>query len=225
MPETYNPENAAKLKHLASLASKTSTALAALDGKKFQKVTLSPNGLAILFWTSDDTSGTPAYTIDLPEEIFLDQLQTGFVQNFAWSNTTYPGSTNPNLDGKPVFVLAVKGDKETNPYLSYSFVNLETLIDTYTPANAGINIAGYSIGVQLSATQGNLLSIAQDGLLVGHDDSKVDKDINAVQGNFAIFGTSGAVVDSGIAFATDAEVAAMLETYFPSGGSSQGGGE
>ena len=225
MPETYNPETAAKLKHLASLASKTSTALAALDGKKFQKVTLSPNGLAILFWTSDDTSGTPAYTIDLPEEIFLDQLQTGFVQNFAFSTTTYPGATNPNLDGKPVFVLAVKGDKETNPYLSYSFVNLETLIDTYTPANAGINIAGYSIGVQLSATQGNLLSIAQDGLLVGHDDSKVDKDINAVQGNFAIFGTSGAVVDSGIAFATDAEVAAMLETYFPSGGSSQGGGE
>ena len=48
---------------------------------------------------------------DFPEKLFLDQAGTTVVENFAWSAATYPGSTNPNLDGKTVLVLAVKGDK------------------------------------------------------------------------------------------------------------------
>ena len=226
MADNYNVNDMVTLSGLKSLAQRTKSELDTLDGKidtAFKSLSVSGN--TVSFFGSTDATGTALATFDFPEEIFLDQAGTTLVENFAWSLATYPDSTNPNLEGKTVLVLAVKGDKETNPTVKYSFVNLQKLIDTYTPANAGINIAGYSIGVQLSATQGNLLSIAQDGLLVGHDDSKVDKDINAVSGNFAIFGTSGAVVDSGIAFATDAEVAAMLETYFPSGGSSQGGGE
>ena len=60
---------------------------------------------------------------------FLDLTKTEFVENFTWSNTTYPGSTNPNLNGKPVLVLALKDEDEN---VAYSFINLEDLIDVYT---------------------------------------------------------------------------------------------
>lgn len=189
-----------------------------VDAKKFQKITAS--GGTINFWTSDDTTGTPAYTVDFPEEIFLDQTRTTFVQSFAWSAATYPDSTNPNLEGKPVLVLAVSGDKEVNPTLAYSFINVEHLVDTYTAGDATITIAGNSVAVQVSSTQGNLLSVANDGLLVSSDNSKVDKVTNAVSGNFATWGASGALTDSGFAVASDSDITALINQYFPSGGSS-----
>ena len=224
MADTYNPENSAKLKHLASLAAKTSTALAALDSKYTGAFrSLSVVGNRVSFFTTNDTSGTAAFYFDYPEEVFLDQSVTSLVDNFAWSAATYPGSINPNLDGKTVLVLGVKGDKETNPTVKYSFVSLEKLIDIYTAGDNSINIDGYTVTVKISATAGNLLELKADGLYVGSDDSKLDKVTGAVQGNIAIFGASGAVVDSGVSFATDAEVDAMLEIYFPSGGSSNAG--
>ena len=45
---------------------------------------------------------------NLPSEQFLDLTKTTYVDSFTWSSTTYPNSTNPNLDGKPVLVLALK---------------------------------------------------------------------------------------------------------------------
>ena len=69
----------------------------------------------------------------LPVEMFLDQAKTRFVQSFAFTQETYPGGTDPNLNGKPVLVLALKGidhnnnDAETT---TYSFLNMETLVDT-----------------------------------------------------------------------------------------------
>lgn len=70
-----------------------------------------------------DKSDTAPIEIDLPEEMFLDQAKTTLVGSFTWSETEYPGSTNPNLDGKPVMVLAVKGDTD----VTYSFVSFESL--------------------------------------------------------------------------------------------------
>ena len=257
MADTYNPENAAKLKHLASLAAKTSTALAALDTKYTGAFrSLSVVGNSVKFFTSTDASGTAVATFDWPEEVFLDQSVTTLVDNFAWSAATYPNSTNPNLDGKTVLVLGVKGDKETNPTVKYSFVSLEKLIDIYTAGDGSININGYSVTVKISQAAGNLLELKADGLFVGSDDSKLDKvtgaglsniaifgasgaivdsgtplaelDVagkmdkvtNAVLGNIATFGSGGVAVDSGVTFATDTEVANMLEVYFPSGGTS-----
>lgn len=209
--------NLTTVSQLKTSLQRVKTVIDALDAKKFQKVTVSENGLQMQFWTSDDTTGTPAYTVDFPEEIFLDQVRTKFVQKFAWSAATYPGSTNPNLDGKPVFVLAVKGDKETDPTLTFSFVNLEGLISTYTAKNAGISIAGTSIGVNLSANAGNILSIADDGLL---GELKVD---GAVKDNFATFGLSGAIVDSGFTVASDSAINTMLDSIFGTGGNSSAG--
>ena len=90
-----------------------------------------------------------------------------------------------------------RGDKETNPTVKYSFVNLQKLIDVYTAGDNSITIDGYSVSVKISQTAGNLLSIANDGLFVGSDPTKIDKVTNAVAGNFATWGLSGALVDSG----------------------------
>lgn len=207
-------DNLVKVSQLQTSLTRVKTVIDELDGRKLQNVTVTGN--TISFWTSDDTTGTATATVDFPEEIFLDQLQTKFVQNFAFSAATYPGATNPNLDGKPVFVLAVKGDKETNPTLTFSFVNLEGLIKTYTAGNAAINIAGTSIAVSLSANAGNILSIANDGLL---GEMKV---AGAVQGNIATFGASGAVIDSGFTVADDNTINTMLNSVFGTVGGGNG---
>lgn len=88
---------------------------------------------------------------NLPEEQFLDLAKTEFVENFTWSNTTYPGSTNPNLNGKPVLVLALK-DEDGN--VAYSFINLEDLIDVYT-------------GTSPITVSGNTISHANSGVTAG----------------------------------------------------------
>lgn len=79
----------------------------------------------IKLYRTEDKSDTPD-EISLPEERFLDQAKTTLVESFAWSDADYPGSDDPNLDGKPVMVLAVKGDTT----VTYSFVNLEKLMST-----------------------------------------------------------------------------------------------
>ena len=53
----------------------------------------------------------------------------------------------PNLNGRTVFVLAVKGDKTTNPTIKYSFVSMEKLVDIYTAADTSITINGYKVSV------------------------------------------------------------------------------
>ena len=51
----------------------------------------------------------------------IDVSNTSYVSSFLWSEETYPGSTNPSLDGKPVLVLAVKNKEE----VQYNFVVFE----------------------------------------------------------------------------------------------------
>lgn len=246
-------DNLVKLGQLQTALTRVKSELDNLDGKSFSSVDVS--GGKINFYATNDHTGTALESIDLPEEIFLDQTQTTFVQSFAFNSATYPGATNPNLEGKPVLVLAVKGDKSTNPTLTYSFINLETLVDTYTAANAGISIAGYSIGVKLSTPATNILSIANDGLLaelklgtatqdhfavfgaggyiadggfsLADVDArgKVDKVTNATQGNIVTFGASGAVVDSGVTFASDTDINNILTNIFGASSTGTGSGE
>lgn len=113
---------------------------------------------------------------NLPEEQFLDLTKTEFVENFTWSNTTYPGSTNPNLDGKPVLVLALK-DEDGN--VAYSFVNLEDLIDVYTgtsPINVSGNIINHEGSGIASGTygQGAIVGTLEFGTTVNFVQMKVN---------------------------------------------------
>ena len=162
---------------------------------------------------------------DLPKELFLDQTKTVFVPSFAFSAATYPGATNPNLENKPVMVLAVKGVDNADPSdttkqtISYSFLDMSKLVDTYT-AKAGdsakiLNIAGYEIEVKIDGDAGNHISVTNNGLMVDVSD-KADKDTDAVAGNIAVFDANGNPVDSGRRFATDAEVTEMIEDLWPS---------
>ena len=211
---TYETTNLVKLGALQALAQRTKTELTALD-TKFSSAfrSMSVSGNTVSFFTSTDASGTAAASFNFPEEIFLDQVRKVFVQNFAWSNATYPGSTDPNLDGKPVFVLAVKGDATTNPTLTYSFINVEYLVDTYTAADNSININGYNVNVKISAAANNAITLESDGLHVDIS-GKTDKVANATNGNFAGLDANGNLTDSGVAIASDADVTAMITDVF-----------
>lgn len=196
-----NQNDVARVKHVLSLANHIKTELDLTI--RYMSV---DNG-TVSFFTTKDGSGTPAFSFDFPTEFFLSQVGTGIVPNFAWSALTYPNSTNPNLDGKTVFVFAVKGDD--NPAtVHYSFADVSDLIDVYAPADQSISIVGNSIAVNISGASGNLLSLVNDGLFAS---SKVD---GAVEGNIAIFGASGAIVDSGYTFVSDADFNAALSSIF-----------
>ncbi|MBR1646169.1 MAG: hypothetical protein IJ685_05250 [Selenomonadaceae bacterium] len=181
----FDTNNLVKLGALQALAQRTKTELDALDTKISASFrSLSVSGNTVSFFNSTDATGTALATFDFPEEIFLDQLQTKFVPNFTFNAETYPGATDPNLDGKPVFVLAVKGDATTNPTLTYSFVNLEKLVDTYTAADNSININGYNVNVKISAAANNAITLESDGLHVDIS-GKADRVANATGGNTA----------------------------------------
>ena len=141
---------------LASIA-----ATNAANAVAFRSATFANN--IISFFTNPNGTGEAAATLDLPGEMFLDQAKTRFVDSFAFDTTTYEGATNPNLEGKPVFVLAVKGDGAT---VNYSFVDMSALVDTYSAADNSVTVNGFKIGVNISATAGNALTLTPNGLFV-----------------------------------------------------------
>lgn len=139
--------------------------------------------------TVDDTAD---FTINLPEEQFLDQTKTTFVNEFAWSEELYPNSTNPNLDTEPVLVLAVKGDSD----VAYSFISMNKLVKIYKASTVAstvtlaIDDATNTISgeVNISADEGNLLEVGTDGGLyakatdiTGKADKLTDTDVKENQ--------------------------------------------
>lgn len=172
---------AAEVTDLGALATKDKVAEADLDtalGNKIDEIAtaggealkgVKSDGNTIQFYTDQAMEGSATFTIDLPEEYFLDQTKTVFVEAFTWSAETYPGSTNPELDGKPVLVLAVKSQDGSE--VTYSFINLEKMIDVYTGGQtqtATIAVSGNEITatVRVSATAGNQIVTNEDGLFV-----------------------------------------------------------
>ena len=169
---------------------------------------LEVNGNTVNFFTSADKTGTAAFSVDFPSELFLDQTKTAFVPSFAFSTATYPGATDPKLDGKPVMVLAVKGENPTS--CTYSFLSMADLVDTYKAKATGkdksttVTIAGYEVDVKvnISTASGNILTLKDDGLYVPTPaevdiSGKADKVAGAVTGNFAALDGEGNPTDSG----------------------------
>ena len=175
----------------------------------------------------------------LPTEMFLDQAKTAFVSNFTFSSATYAGATDPNLNGKPVLVLAVKGIDHTNNNAvttTYSFLDVSTLVDTYT-VKAGnstkvLFIAGYEIEFKVSADTRNAVEVLNDGIAVRVSTTtnnaltkdanglyvnitgKADKVANATAGHVAGLDANGNPTDTGIVAAnvlTTADVATDTE--------------
>ena len=205
-----NINNLVKVGQLQTALTRVNTEL----GLTVRSMTVSGN--TVSFYGSKNGSGTALFSFDFPEELYLQQTGTEIVSNFAWSNATYPGSTNPNLDGKTVLVLAVKGDKQTGATVKYSFVDMANVIKAISAGDNSINVNGYVIKVNISAVTGNLLELKSDGLFVGSDDTKADKVANATAGNIATLDANGNLVDSGVTFAADADITTMLNSIFGS---------
>lgn len=138
------------------------------------------------FYTTTDMSSDPVKTIVLPEEYFLDQTKTTLVNEFVWSADAYPNSTDPNLEGKPVFVLAVKGDTSVN----YSFVSMEGLFNGYeggSTSSADVEVSAdnkITATVKISAEIGNIAVVKNDGIYVPESglEYATKEDINALFG-------------------------------------------
>ena len=156
----------------------------------------------------------------LPAEMFLNHTKSSFVPNFTWSAATYPGSTDPSLNGKPVMVFAIDSvDNVTKAVTTaYSFMDMSSLVDTYTTktgaTSQAMTIAGYEIELHFDPATDNHLSVTANGLMVDVSD-KADKVANATAGNIVTLDANGNIVDSGRTFATDAEFAEMIANVFP----------
>lgn len=108
--------------------------------------------------------------IDLPVDMVVDQIKTKFSQKFKFDSTTYPDTENPNLDGKPVLVLAIKTSATAD---TFSFLNMESLVDVYTggTTKSAIISVDPETGVitnvvRISAETGNKIVQKNDGLFV-----------------------------------------------------------
>lgn len=102
------------------------------------------------FYTSTDKSGTAAFSVDFPSELFLDQTKTTFVAKFKFDAATYPGATDPKLDGEGN--LTDSGKKPAD------FVAAEAGKRLMTDAE-GEKLAGVSEGATktaASSTNGNV---------------------------------------------------------------------
>lgn len=230
--EATKLQNLARLGHLQALATKTETELAKLrtiGGNAIKSVSVSGN--TISFFRSLEAGATADFTVDFPTEMFLDQAQTQFVNNFTFNAATYPGATDPNLNGKPVLVLAVKttdSQKTTQSAINYSFLDVSTLVDTYSPASGetAISVSGYELTINVSNTANNALTKDAGGLFVDIS-GKADKVSSATNGDLASLDASGNLVDSGIAaanvlttanIAPDADVTEMMNDIWPAAG-------
>ena len=213
-----------KLQALDTLAQKADAKITAVETKannafKGAKIV---NGNTIAFYKSTDTTGTADLTLDLPAEMVLDSAKTSFVSNFNFANGNYTGATDPNLDGKAVLVLAIKTTDKAVEGVSYSFVDVDYLVDTYSAADNSITINGYTIAVKISAAANNAITLQNDGLHVDIS-GKQDRDTDAVADNIAKFDANGNAVDAGIAaadvlttdnIAADSDVVTALSSYF-----------
>ena len=212
----YQTTDLVTVGQVKSLATRIALRLTALESATAIRAVVVANN-QLKFYTvapSEITAQTvPVTTYDVPEEMYLKQTGTTIVENFAWSAATYPGSTNPNLDGKTVLVLAAIGDDADNPTTVYSFVNMSGIIDDFIPKDtlaSANNLAKWTATGTISDT-----GIAAAGVLTTISGSTTD--------NVMTFGSDGKVTDSGHAIATDAEFADMLDEVLPT--VTSGGGE
>ena len=183
---------------------------------------ISVSGNTVSFWKDAEHAGTADFTVDFPKELFLDAARTTFSSNFTFSAASYPGATNPSLDGKPVLVLAVRGTTDVesgtaSDTVTYSFLNMEDLVDVYTIKTGDsakiLSIANNEIEVHISAAANNAIEVKADGLHVDIS-GKADKVSNATAGNIAALDANGNITDSGISVATTAQVTEMLNEIY-----------
>lgn len=198
---TIDKSKLVKLNALESLASVTSAAINEVKDLADDSIkNVAVTGNTVKFYTdkTPEQGAAPAYTVDFPSEMVLDQATTTFVDNFTFTTATYVGATNPNLDGKPVLVLGVKTtDAQGTETINYSFLNMYKLVDIYTVKTGDsakvLAIDGYEVEFKKSATAGNIITIENDGIFA------TNRVAGATENNVVTFDANGALKDSSIA--------------------------
>lgn len=182
-----NTDKVVKLEQLTTYDNLIKQLISTESGKAIKAVGFSSDGLKMLCYKTADKTDTPV-EVNIPAELlkdwFFDVTKSGIVENFTWSDTAYPDTINPNLDGKPVIVFALSKGDDT----SYSFASLEGLVDTYIGDNsdsAATTVTGGKIKteVKISAETNNGLTIKSDGLYATTTPDltfATDDDINAL---------------------------------------------
>lgn len=120
--------------------------------------------------------------IEIPSSKAIDTLKTEFIPDFKFDSVTYPDTTDPNLDGKPVLVLAIMVSETED---EFSFLNMETLVDIYTGGNTSSVVITVENGVitgtiNISQEDGNKVELKDDGLFVGSDSEPVSGSENLI---------------------------------------------
>ena len=163
-----------------------------VDTTALKSVTLDGNTLN--FYTSSDTAQTAAFSIDIPAEQFIDQAATSFVPNFYFSAILYPDAVNPNLNGKPVFVLGVKSKSNDGQSSStkYSFIDVSKLVDTYVASDTSVTVSDYKFKVNISPDAKNALKLKANGL---YADGVTDTATSSALGLTKLYSSTGTSTD------------------------------
>ena len=203
----YQTTDLVTVGQVKAMGTRIAARLTALESKKaIRTVVVDNNAKTMKFYSvpaSDITSSTvPETTFNYPEELYLSQTGTTIVENFVFSAATYPGATDPNLDGKTVLILAVRGDNST---VVYSFVNMSSIYSDFMPKDT-------------TASAGNLAEWQSDGTVT--DSSIAGAGVlttisGSTANNVMMFDSNGKVADSGHGIATDAEFNEMLDEVLP----------
>lgn len=184
-----NTDKLVKLEQLTTYDTLIKQLISTESRKAVKAIGFSSDGLKMLCYKTVDKSDTPV-EVDVPVEFlkdwFVDFSKTSIVDNFAWSAATYPNTTDPSLDGKPVMVFALSKGEDT----AYYFTSLAGLVDTYegedsTSTTTTVTDGKIKAEVKISTKEGNGLSIDTEngGLYVnamGELEYANDDDINAL---------------------------------------------
>ena len=162
-------------------------------------------GNKLSFYSDKSAAGGSLVEVDLPKEMYLDNVKTKFEPSFEWNEETYSGAVNPQLNGKSVLVLAIKDETGA---ITYSFLDMSTLADTYIAAegdkSTNVEISGYTIAVKVNKSKepNNALEIKEDGLYVPTVDiSGKLNTVDGTNGNLTQIGEDGQLADSNLAAA------------------------
>ena len=107
---------------------------------------------------------------------------------------------------------ALKSLSVSGRTISYSFLDMSTLVDTYTVKSGDsakvLTIAGYEVELKISATAGNIITANSDGIYA------TNRLASFTQGNIVTSDANGAPQDGAIPASTilvDSDVATMAE--------------
>lgn len=122
--------------------------------------------------------GADGTTIEL-HDTHLDLSAVSLEKSFTWSEESYPNSTDPNLNGKPVLVLSLVGGEN----VAYKFIDMSMFVyDKQDTQTSEIVLADnkFSVNVKISAEKNNALVKKEDGLYASIPNTVVSSEVGNI---------------------------------------------